>query len=174
MAEYAVVAYLGGELARFAERLRAQLAPEQSHLRAHITLLPPRPLIASEPFAVQELKTRCLDLGPVRISVDRVETFLPLHPTVYLRVLHGARHLRSIYESLNAGALAAVDPWPYLPHLTLATLPDSARTEIAFTNSAARWNEYAGDREFLLREAAFVREESPDRWVDIESFGLGG
>ena len=174
MAEYAVVAYVDGALAKFAEALRARLAPQQSHLRAHITLLPPRILGGSEMAAVEALKALCRGMGPVRISVDQVETFLPLHPTVYLRVLHGGRHLRSIYDVLNSGALNASDPWPYLPHLTLATLPDATHTEAAFAQAAAQWNTYTGDREFILSEATLVREESPDRWTDIESVNLGG
>lgn len=173
MAEYAVVAYLNGALADFAERLRQQLAPEQAHLRAHITLLPPRALSGAEKTAVTELSRFFRSIAPLRVSVDVIETFLPLHPTVYLRVLHGARHLRAIYSDLNSGALSAADPWAYVPHLTLATLPDRARTETAFAIAAEHWRQYTGEREFILNEATFVREDAPDRWLDIESLAFG-
>jgi 2'-5' RNA ligase len=173
-AQYAVVSYIAGLLADFAGQLRQQLAPEQSHLRAHVTLLPPRSLAVGETVAAEAVRALCRRWAPLRISVDRVETFLPLHPTVYLRVDHGARHLRSIYESLNAGVLTAADPWPYVPHLTLATLPDAARTEAAFLRAAEQWRQYSGEREFMLQEAVLVREESRDRWLDIEVFTFGG
>src|SRR5579864_3740332 len=164
-AQYAVVSYIAGPLADFAEQMRAQMSPEQSHLRPHITLLPPRALKIDEGIGAEAVRTVCCKLAPLRISVNKVETFLPLHPTVYLRVDHGARHLRSMYESLNAGVLQALDPWPYLPHLTLAILPDSARTEAAFLRAAEQWQKYAGEREFVLQDAVLVREHSPDHWL---------
>lgn len=174
MPEYAVVAYVSGALAEFAERLRRELAPEQSHLRAHITVLPPRELPVGQSAAIEELRKFFSQAAPLRVSMDAVETFLPLHPTVYLRVLHGARHLRAFYDALNADALRGADPWPYVAHLTLATLPDAARTEAAFAIASERWRQYTGEREIVLSEATFVREESPDRWIDIESFCFGG
>ena len=178
MTQYAVVCYLTGALAKFAESLRAQLAPQQSHLRAHITLLPPRLLKTSAAGSPAEcakaLRSTGSHLAPLRISLDRAESFLPLHSTVYLRVNHGARHLRSIYETLNCGDLAADDPWPYVPHLTLATLPDASQTRAALAQAEQHWQRYQGEREFMLAEMTLVREDTPERWTDLETISWGG
>lgn len=177
MAQSAVVCYLNGDLAKFAETLRSQLAPEQSHLRAHITLLPPRLIKThadgAHAAATEALRSAGLQLAPLRISLDHVESFLPLHPTVYLRVHHGARHLRSIYETLNSGDFAVDDPWPYMPHLTLATLPDARQTRAALAQAEQHWQRYQGEREFTLTEMTLVREDTPEHWTDIETILWG-
>ena len=169
MTQYAVVCYLNGGPAKFAESLRAQLAPQQSHLRAHITLLPPRLIPAGETLAAQALHAAGSGLGRLRISFDEVQSFLPLHPTVYLRVHHGARHLRSIYETLNAGYLAAADPWPYVPHLTIATLSDALQTRSALAQAVTQWQKYAGERELTLNQMTLVREDTPEHWIDLDT-----
>jgi len=177
MVQYAVVCYLDGDLAKFAEGLRSQLAPQQSHLRAHITLLPPRLIPPDNESgnggAGKALRSAGLQLAPLRISLDQVESFLPLHPTVYLRVHHGARHLRSIYETLNTGDLAAADPWPYLPHLTLATLPDAGQARAALAQAQQHWQRYEGERELTLIEMTLVREDTPEHWTDLETILWG-
>ena len=53
---YAVVSYISGELGDFVDELRSELMPAQSHLRAHITLLPPRPLLGSVEDASRTLE----------------------------------------------------------------------------------------------------------------------
>ena len=184
--QYAVVSYLTGPLAEFAERLRAELAPDQAHLRAHITALHPRPLsLAASPTLEGgtqecELAARalidqlCAQLAPIRISLGEVLTFAPAHPTVYLPVEDGARHLRYLNSLLKAEPLNAPDTWEYVPHLTLATLQDNAASARASQTATERWRAYRGSREFLIEELSLVREDSPNHWLDLHTANLGG
>jgi len=81
--------------------------------------------------------------------------------------------LRSIYETLNSGDLAAADPWPYVPHLTLATLPDADQTSAALAQAQLQWQRYQGEREFTLAEMTLVREDTPEHWTDIQTILWG-
>jgi 2'-5' RNA ligase len=116
----------------------------------------------------------CAQLAPIRVSLGDVATFAPAHPTVYLPVEDGARHLRYLNSLLKAGPLDSPEPWEYVPHLTLATFPDNAAAARAREFAAAAWQEYRGPREALIEELSLVREESPDRWLDLHNANLGG
>ena len=185
----AVVSYLTGPLAEFAERVRGELAPDQAHLRAHITALHPRALRGvaenpakrgnavlseSERAACTIVDQACAQLGPIRISLGEALTFAPAHPTVYLPVEDGARHLRYLNSLLKRAPLDAPDAWEYVPHLTLATLADIAATGRAGQIAAEHWRAYRGTREFLIEELSLVREDSPDHWLDLHTAQLGG
>ena len=178
---YAVVSYLGGEIAAFAERIRRQLAPGQAHLRAHVTSLRPRVLVRSETQNADSLEAAAIviveqaarQLGPIRISLGDVAYFLPNHPTVYLPVEDGARHLRYLNGLLTVGVLVAADDWPYVPHLTLATLANSAETSRAREAATQEWKKSSGERQALLSELVLVREEGPERWTDVHTVVLG-
>ena len=187
--QYAVVSYLNGPLAEFAERLREELAPDQAHLRAHITMLHPRTLLNStesghtrttdalnqiEQSACAVVDRASEQLAPIRVSLGDVATFAPAHPTVYLPVEDGARHLRYLNSLLKEGTLNSLEPWEYVPHLTLATLPDNAAAARASQIAAAAWQAYSGPREALIEELSLVREESPDHWRDLHNATLGG
>lgn len=188
--QYAVVSYLTGPLAEFAERLRAELAPDQAHLLAHITALHPRPLAEESSVATGTLTDRalseselaacaivdqvCAQLAPIRISLGEVLTFAPAHPTVYVPVEDGARHLRYLNSLLKAEPFNSPDAWEYVPHLTLATLADIAATARASQIAAEHWGAYRGPREFLIEELSLVREDSPDHWLDLHTAPLGG
>ena len=46
---YSLVAYVSNPVGQFVESLRRELQPEQGHLPAHLTVLPPRQLNFSAP-----------------------------------------------------------------------------------------------------------------------------
>ena len=187
--QYAVVSYLSGPLAEFAECLRAELTPDHAHLRAHITVLHPRLLVnpaeyrpatkspalsALELAACAILDQACAPLGPIRVSLGDVASFAPAHPTIYLPVEDGARHLRYLNSLLKAGPLNSPEPWTYVPHLTLATLPDNETAVRACEQAGAAWQAYRGPREFLIEELSLVREDSAGHWLDLHTASLGG
>lgn len=187
--QYAVVSYLNGPLAEFAQGLRRHLAPDQAHLRAHITMLHPRylpnsletwqrtatsSLTEAERAACAIVDRACAQLASIRVSLGDVATFAPAHPTVYLPVKDGARHLRYLNDLLKSGPLNSPEPWEYVPHLTLATLPDNDSTVRAGLIAAEHWRAYRGPREFLIEELSLVREDSPGRWLDLYTASLGG
>jgi 2'-5' RNA ligase len=178
--QYAVVCYLSGELAEFAATLRSRLNPKLAHLRPHITLLSPRLLEVAagqcaeppETEAISAIEDLARQLAPVRISLGAVKTFLPNHPTVYIEVEDGARHLRYAHGLLKRHPFSAADQWPYVPHLTLATLNTVAEVEAADQVAAAEWATYPGERGTMLSEVSLVREDQPERWTDLATVSL--
>jgi 2'-5' RNA ligase len=169
--------------------VRAELAPDQKHLRAHVTTLHPRLLSSAnlerstipqdsltqiERAACAIVERAAGQLAPIRVSFGEVTTFSPAHPTVYLPVEDGARHLRYLNGVLKSGPLNSPDPWVYVPHLTLATLPDNDAAVSASHRAAEKWHAYRGPCEYLIEELSLVREDAPDGWLDLYSVRLGG
>ena len=85
---YALVAYVKDAIGEFVESLRRELHPQLPHLGAHVTLLPPRYLTGDEPTALETMETLCKSVEPFEVSLGEVETFIPVTPTVFIRVAH--------------------------------------------------------------------------------------
>ena len=119
---YALVAYLKNPAGEFVENLRRELHPDLPHLAAHLTILPPRPLQGAEDSALQVLERICGSEEPFEVTLGEVETFIPVTPTVYIRVDGAAAQMSELHSKLNAEALAFQEEWPYIPHLTIVKM----------------------------------------------------
>src|SRR5207302_8109205 len=93
-------------------------------------------------------------------------------PTSYFPSATGAERLCHFRDGLNAGALLATEPWPYVPHVTVANLPNPGQTRSDLQLCAARWKNYSGPRRFLVNQLVVVREEPSGRWLDLARFSL--
>ena len=171
--QYALVAYVSNSVGRFVEDLRRDLHPEQAHLPAHLTVLPPRPLHGSQPEALELLEKLCSQVAPFEVAMGEVASFAPVTPTVFLRVAHAAYRMRELHDLLNTDLLHCHEQWPYMPHLTIAKLPDLAQAQSALETSRSRWADYRGTRVILLDQLTFVREGQSDRWIDLAPVHLG-
>ena len=178
---YALVAYVRHPVGEFIERLRRELHPDLAHLPAHITILPPRVLTnadhgqggSQETIALETLTQLCREVDPFEIVLGEVETFVPVTPTVFIRVAHGAYRLRELHERLNSGILLCEEQWPYMPHLTLVKMGNEEQATAAFQVASERWSQYTGGRRVAVEEATFVREGENDTWVDLAPIHLG-
>jgi 2'-5' RNA ligase len=171
---YALVAYIKSPVGEFVEKLRRELHPDLPHLSAHITLLPPRLLHGSESSALQTLARVCGQVEPFEVTLGAMETFLPTTSTVYVGVAHGASRLEELHEQLNTEALAFAEEWPYVPHLTIGTMDTEEAAEQALALASEQWRLFSGNRRVLLEKLTFVREDAPNRWVDLAPVSLGG
>ena len=171
---YALVAYVKSSIGDFVENLRRELHPDLPHFAAHLTLLPPRLLQGSESEAVQSLAKICGQAEPFQVTLGDMQTFVPTTPTVYIRVAYGAARMQELHDQLNQRSLAFAEEWPYIPHLTIAKMADQHTAEQALGTSRERWRQYSGSRTILLERLTFVREESPNCWVDLAPVMLGG
>ena len=81
--------------------------------------------------------------------------------------------MRELHDKLNAGALAATEEWPYMPHLTIVKMSTEAQAEQAFIVARDLWAQYQGGRRIEVKELSFVREEEPNRWKDLAGITLG-
>ena len=171
---YALVAYLRNPAGEFVETLRRELHPDLPHLSAHLTILPPRPLHGTEAAAVQLLERICGQQEPFHVTLGSVETFIPVTPTIYIGIAADASRMSELHEKLNIQVLQFEEPWPYIPHLTIAKMGDEQPARSAFTIASARWHDFTGTRRILLEKLTFVREDAPNHWTDLAAFVLGG
>src|SRR5256885_5506949 len=94
---YALVAYIKSGVGEWVECLRQELHPELPHLAAHLTILPPRPLQGSESSAIETLEKLCGQAEPFEVNLGEVATFMPVTPTVYIRVTHCASRMCELH-----------------------------------------------------------------------------
>jgi len=169
---YALVAYVRGAAGEFVENLRRELHPDLPHLAAHLTILPPRPLQGSENTALQALERICSHEDPFEVNLGGMETFIPVTPTVYIRV-DGAVRMCELHRKLNTEALEFKEEWPYIPHLTIVKMSSEKPAQQAFEIARERWTQYGGSRRILLERLTFVREDAQNCWVDLAPVPLG-
>ena len=170
---YALVAYVRNAVGEFVENLRQELHPNLPHLPAHVTILPPRCLQGGELSALETLEDVCSQAEAFEVTLGDVETFVPVTPTVFIRVAHSAHRLQELHIRLNTQALAAQEQWPYMPHLTIAKLGSEELARGAYIYSRDRWAQFAGSRQISINELTFVRERDQNCWVDLAGVPLG-
>jgi len=170
---YALVAYIRNPAGEFVENLRGELHPDFPLLAAHLTILPPRPLLGTESSALQNLERICGAEEPFEVTLGSVETFIPVTPTVYIRVDAGASRMSALHSRLNTEALACKEEWPYIPHLTIVKMSSEVPAQNAFQMARDRWAQYPGTRRILLEKLTFVREDRQNCWVDLAPVPLG-
>ncbi|SRR5579864_4326925 len=170
---YALVGYLKNPAGEFVENLRRELHPDLPHLAAHLTILPPRCLQGTESSALQILERICDDEEPFEVTLGDVETFIPVTPTVYIRVQGGAERMSELHSKLNTETLEFEEAWPYIPHLTIVKMSSEQPALMAFQMARERWAQYVGRRRILLEKLTFVREDVENQWVDLAPVRLG-
>jgi 2'-5' RNA ligase len=170
---YALVAYLHNAVGVFVEHLRQELHPNLPHLPAHVTILPPRRLKGSEISALETLEDLCGQAEPFEVGLGDAETFVPVTPTVFIRVTRAANRMHELHDLLNQRALSAEEEWPYMPHLTIAKLGSEELAQKAYITARDRWAQFCGSRCIPVQELTFVREEDQNRWLDLAGVPLG-
>ncbi len=170
---YALVAYVKSPAGEFVENLRRELHPDLPQIPAHLTILPPRPLRGTESSALQILERICGAEDPFDVTLGAVETFIPVTPTVFIRVEAAAQRMSELHSKLNIEELQFCEEWPYIPHLTIAKMGAEQSAQAAYETARQRWQGYSGTRRILLERLMFVREESPNCWVDLAPVLLG-
>lgn len=171
---YALVAYVKSPAGEFVENLRRELHPDLPQIAAHLTILPPRPLHGTESSALELLQRICGQEEPFSVTLGCVETFIPVTPTVFIRIDSDARRMSALHEKLNVKMLEFNEEWPYIPHLTIVKMSAQQSAQIAYETAMQRWEGYQGSRRILLERLTFVREQSPNCWVDLAPVVLGG
>ena len=168
---FALVTYIPAPLGEFLDELRRELVPHDDP-RAHISLLPPRPLAGGWRQAWAEVCDTLRNRAPFDVELTGIRTF-PVTDVVYLEVGAGARELCDIHTALNSNSLAFEEPFAYHPHVTLAQ--DIPGRDVAGVRELAerRWREFRGARGFRAERAMFVQNTIRDRWLDLAAYELG-
>ena len=81
--------------------------------------------------------------------------------------------MRELREKLNRGVFCSEEPWPYMPHLTIAKMDTMDEAEKLLKVSRDRWESYAGPRTVRIAGMTLVKGTG-ERWVDVAKTPLGG
>jgi 2'-5' RNA ligase len=172
-ANYAVVAYLAGELRDFVHSLRRQFDPQWASWLPHVTVLPPRNLQSSLENTIDAAKKACASFQPFSVAVDSVSSFWPVSGVVYLSISAGSDSLVRLHEILNSGDLAAPEPHHYVPHITVAQGLDENHNQEILREVRQAWSRFSGQPSFEIDGLSFVQQDAESRWVDLSSVALG-
>jgi 2'-5' RNA ligase len=169
----ALVSYVPGSLGTAVDRLRHHLAPD-ANTKAHITLLPPRPLPIPVGLAWQMIRDTLQGTTPFDVEISGVRCF----PTnvLYLGIGEGTARLHELHDSLSSGALAHAEVFDYLPHLTLSAALPAQHLEKARQLVEEAWQEVFAPACFRLDEAALLwrsPESQPGAWERLWTQRLG-
>ena len=168
---FALVNYIPEPLAGFLDSLRNELVPD-CFLRAHVTILPPRPIQARPEKAWIELREAALGLEPIDIELDRVEIF-PVSDVIYIAIDRGSEQLKHMHDVFNAGPLIYKEPFPFHPHITLAQGLTPDQVDELSEVARRRWREYKGGRTVRVATITFVQNTRWHGWVDLAETVLG-
>jgi 2'-5' RNA ligase len=171
LGHFALVSYISDPLARFLDELRVELTPD-SKPRAHVTILPPRPLHNELKDVVRQIAEKSRSARPFEVALGEIHVFEASH-VIYLEIAHGADELRELYGLLNRGPLKYEENFPYQPHITIALniSPDEAPRLAAFAKE--RWAAYRGPRSFSVSSLTFVQHVAPLVWTDVAEVQIG-
>jgi len=168
---FALVTYIPAPLGEFLDQLRRELVPGDDP-RAHVSLLPPRPLSGGWRPAWAEVRNALQNRPAFEVELTGIRTF-PVTDVIYLEVGAGAAELCQIHTAMNSNSLTFQEPFAYHPHVTLAQ--DISHQHVADLLKLAerRWREYRGQRSFPVERAVFVQNTISDRWLDLAEYQLG-
>lgn len=169
---FALVSYIPEPLAGFLDELRMELV-EECRARAHVTVLPPRPLAAPAEDPWPGLERHLHDFQPFQVELGTVEIF-PVTQVVYIEVIAGQVQLKQLHTALNAGPLAFEEPFEYHPHVTLAQDLEPSAVASIYEKAVARWKDCREERSFLVNRLTFVQNTLDNRWTDLHGCALAG
>jgi len=180
---FALVSYLPGPLAGLLDEIRHDFAPE-SRAKAHVTILPPRPLLqipgeASDTAvaeaageAMEQLKVRLQEFPPFKVDLGAIEIFEGTH-VIYVSIQNGFAELERMHSALNTGRVAFQEPYPYHPHVTIAQelAPEDVHNAAQFARW--RWSEFKHSRSAWIDRLTFVQNTLENYWTDLAMLNLG-
>ena len=168
---YALVAYLRGPLADFVDNLRRGFTPGCTH-RAHVTLLPPRPLAGGLEEAITHCENVLHDIKPFDVRAGAVSSF-EVSEVIKLSVDSGGEQLRSLHDELNRGPLRHAEKFDYEPHITLAQNVAPEQLQDCLQQARDAWQKIGPASTFALSVCTFVQEVECDCWDDLATVQLG-
>jgi len=176
---FALVSYLPGPLAELLDEIRHDFAPE-SRAKAHVTILPPRPLLefAGETSdqgiaeAMEQLRVRLLEFPPFKVALGEIEIFEGTQ-VIYVSIQNGFTELERMHAALNTGRVAFQEPYPYHPHVTIAQelAPEDVHNAAQFARW--RWSEFKHSRSAWIDRLTFVQNTIENCWTDLAMLNLG-
>jgi len=168
---FALVAYIPEPLAGFLDKLRQELVPN-CFLRAHITILPPRPITTSPGAAWNAIRAVARTFAPFDIELTGVEVF-PISDVIYVAIGAGTDSLIHMHSAMNTAGLAFKEAFAYHPHVTLAQELKPDELDELICVARQRWAEFAPGHKFHVDRVVFVQNNRRKEWLDLGECLLG-
>jgi 2'-5' RNA ligase len=168
---FALVSYIPEPLAGFLDRLRQELVPN-CFLRAHVTILPPRPICSSPEAAWRTVRTLAPHFAPFDVEMTQVEVF-PVTDVIHVDVGAGCEELARMHTEMNVDGLLYPEPYPYHPHVTLAQELKSDEVDELARVARTRWAESKLPKTFRVEKVFFVQNTRRNEWLDLGESALG-
>jgi len=168
---FALVCYIPDPLAGFLDRLRQELVPT-CFLRAHVTILPPRPISCSPEQAWKVIQALTPGFRPFEIELTSVEVF-PVSDVIYIGISTGSKELREMNAALNVAGLCFRESFAYIPHVTLAQDLQSDEVDELARVAHIRWSECSFPKKFPVNKVLFVQNTRWNQWIDLGESNLG-
>jgi len=168
---FALVSYVSGPSGAFLDDLRQELVPG-CFLRAHISILPPRPLQVSSEDAWRQICALAPMFPPFDLGLIDVRVF-PVSDVLYLAVGPDNDRLREMHAVLNANGLEFAEPFEFVPHITLAQDVKPEDVPVLREIAGKRWAEYRDRRSFRVETITFVQNTEGNNWIDLGEYRLG-
>jgi 2'-5' RNA ligase len=151
---------------------RAGFGDAAAHgIPTHVTLLPPTEIGVGDLPAVGAHLTEVAAAGrPFTMRLSGTDTFRPLSPVVYVRVVEGAEACTRLQQRVRdaSGPVARELQFPYHPHVTIAHGIDDAAMDRAY-------KELAGYEAAWPCNGFALHEQGPDgAWRKLREFTFGG
>lgn len=151
---FALVSYVQGPLGSFLNDLRRMLSHEVTP-QAHITILPPRPLIVSLDDASAAIKKILDHFAAFDIELDEVRRFNETN-SLYLELAEGNSLVYQLHDALNTGELHYDEQFEFRPHLTLSHPKNESEWAESQSIAERVWASAECCRRFTLDEAVFL------------------
>jgi 2'-5' RNA ligase len=168
---FALVSYIPEPLAGFLDKLRQELVPN-CFLRAHVTILPPRPICSSPQEAWETVRTHVPRFQPFDVEMTRLEVF-PVSDVIYVEIGRGRQELLDMHEALNAEGMFCYEHYPYYPHVTLAQDLKADEVDELVRVARTRWDECKLPKTFRVDKVVFVQNTRRNCWLDLGESALG-
>ena len=167
---YAVVAYLGDPVAEFVDQVRRVFTPDCPH-RAHLTILPPRPLAESLEEALAHCRHALARLEPFEVHLGEVELFAGSQ-VIKLSVISGEVSLRTLHDALNTGPFDHAEEYAYIPHITLGQDLPPERVAEYLETARERWRQFGAPPVIVVDSLTLVQQAEEGCWRDLVEMNL--
>lgn len=162
---FALVTYIPEPLAGFLDRLRQELVPN-CFLRAHVTILPPRPLSSDPEPAWESIRKLATQFAPFEIQLGNID-LLPVSDVIYVRIAAGGEAMQRMHDAMSTGPLAYQEEFPYHPHVTLGQELKPDEVDELLHVARRRWSECPFPKTFRAEKIVFVQRTRQNQWVDL-------
>jgi 2'-5' RNA ligase len=167
---YALVTYIPDPLGRFLDDLRRTLSPG-CNPRAHVTLMPPRPLSGTHDEAIYQIEEGMRRVESFELQATAVNVF-PNTDVIYIEIGMGRDTLLEIHKQLNHSALAYREPYAFHPHVTLSQEIPPPLVPSAVEAARDMWASYRYGKTFIVEEVTFVQNTLRNKWKDLATLHL--